>query len=157
MSALPQSVPTAHGKSYLSVMVNADRIAWIPFVLPGTFWKPLYLDDDSGGATFLLKVPLGHSAAKHKHFAYVEAYVVQGGFSYPNEGAVAQGDYIREPGGAVHEPVSEGTEDLILFVVARSGIQGVNPDGSLGSVLDNDVLYECATSGNQHHHLRQKR
>lgn len=136
-------------------MVNVAAIDWAPFALEGTFFKPLHLDDASGRATFILKIPKGCKAEMHKHLASVEAYVIQGGFSYPGEGRVAAGDYVWEPGGVTHEPASEGDEDLILFVVAHGPVQGVNQDGSLGGVIDNDVIYMFAKNANQHAHLRK--
>ncbi|MEM6851134.1 MAG: cupin domain-containing protein [Pseudomonadota bacterium] len=142
-------------KEHVSQMTNVSEIPWLPFALEGTFFKPLHLDDASGRATFLLKIPNGYKAEAHKHLASVEAYVVQGGFSYAGEGAVSAGDYVCEPGGVVHEPASEGEDDLILFVVAHGAVQKINDDGTPGPVLDNDVIYEFARRGDQHHHLRQ--
>lgn len=137
-----------------SGMINVDAIEWAPFPLPGTFFKALHLDDDSGRATFLLKVPAGSKAQMHKHLAAVEAYVVQGGFSYPGEGSVRRGDYVFEPGGVSHEPAPDGDEDLILFVVAHGAVQGIEPDGSPGGVIDNDLIYAFAREAGQHRHLR---
>ncbi|MEM8752132.1 MAG: 2,4'-dihydroxyacetophenone dioxygenase family protein [Pseudomonadota bacterium] len=137
-----------------SQVVHCGEKEWIPFALPGTFFKPLHLDDNAGRSTFLLKVPAGCPAPMHKHLAAVEAYVIQGKFGYEGEGIVAAGDYIFEPGGCVHEPIAGDDEDLILFVVAHGGIVGVNEDGSFGGVVDNDVHYECAAAGGDADHLR---
>ncbi len=138
-----------------SEMISVAAIEWAPFALQGTFFKPLHLDDASGRATFILKIPNGSQSEVHKHLASVEAYVIQGGFTYPGEGTVKQGDYVWEPGGVVHEPASEGEDDLILFVVAHGPVQGVTADGSPGGVIDNDVIYAFAKNANQHHHLRR--
>jgi anti-sigma factor ChrR (cupin superfamily) len=135
-------------------MINVEALEWAPFALPGTFFKALHLDDDSGRATFLLKVPAGCRTDMHKHLAAVEAFVVQGGFSYPDEGSVRTGDYVFEPGGVAHEPAPDGEEDLILFVVAHGAVQGIEPDGSPGGVIDNDVIYALAREAGQHRHLR---
>jgi quercetin dioxygenase-like cupin family protein len=140
---------------HMSKMINVADLQWAPFPLPGTSFKGLHLDDASGRATFLLKIPAGMKADAHKHLASVEAYVVQGGFSYPGEGTVRAGDYVWEPGGTVHEPEGEGGEDLILFVVAHGAVQGVNPDGTPGGVIDNDLIYEFAKAAGQHQHLRR--
>lgn len=139
-----------------SMMINVDRMTWAPFPLKGTFFKLLHLDDDQGKATFLLKIPSGNVAEIHKHLAAVEAYVVQGGFSYPGEGSVRAGDYVYEPGGMVHEPAAEGDEDLILFVVAQGPVQGVNPDGSPGGIIDNDLMYRFATEGGDVSHVQRR-
>ncbi len=141
-------------KPHLSQMTNVSKMEWAPFALKGTFFKALHLDDPSGRATFILKIPHDAKAEMHKHLASVEAYVIQGGFTYEGEGSVSQGDYVWEPGSCVHEPSPDGDEDLILFVVAHGPVQGVNPDGSPGGVIDNDVIYEFARAANQHHHLR---
>lgn len=101
---------------------------WAPFPLPGTFFKPLHLADNAGRATFILKIPQGCKADVHKHLAAVEAFVIQGGFSYEGEGSVRAGDYVFEPGGMVHEPAADGEEDLILFVVAHGPVQGGRTD-----------------------------
>jgi anti-sigma factor ChrR (cupin superfamily) len=138
-----------------SVMINTAAIPWSPFPLNGTFFKLLHLDDDQGKATFLLKIPVGCVAEVHKHLAAVEAFVVQGGFSYPGEGTVRAGDYVYEPGGMVHEPASEGGEDLILFVVAQGPVQGFNPDGSPGGLIDNDLIYEFAAAGGAAQHVKR--
>ncbi len=146
--------PGAPAQKRPSKMINVDTLEWASFPLRGTFFKALHLDDDSGRATFLLKVPAGCKADMHKHLAAVEAFVVQGGFSYPGEGRVRAGDYVFEPGGVAHEPAPEGEQDLILFVVAHGAVQGVEPDGSPGGVIDNDLIYEFARKAGQHHHLR---
>ncbi|MEM9168811.1 MAG: 2,4'-dihydroxyacetophenone dioxygenase family protein [Pseudomonadota bacterium] len=137
-----------------SKMIRVGDLEWAPFPLEGTFFKPLHLDDDNGRATFLLRVPAGSKADMHKHLAAVEAFVVSGGFSYPGEGSVGAGDYVFEPGGVVHEPAPDDDEDLILFVVAHGPVQGVEPDGTPGGVIDNDLMYQFAMDAGQHHHLR---
>lgn len=136
-------------------MVKVAQMPWSPFPLAGTFFKLLHLDDDQGKATFLLKIPAGNAAEIHKHLAAVEAYVVQGGFSYEGEGTVHAGDYVYEPGGMVHEPAAEGDEDLILFVVAQGPVQGVNPDDSAGGIIDNDLMFQFATDGGAADHVRR--
>ena len=145
----------AETKGHGSIMLDAAKIPWSPFPLKGTFFKLFHLDDDQGKATFLLKIPAGSVAEIHKHLAAVEAYVVQGGFSYPGEGSVRAGDYVYEPGGTIHEPASEGGDDLILFVVAQGPVQGVNPDGTLGGLIDNDLMYEFATNGGAAGHVKR--
>ena len=152
-SATQKSAMAAKGHG--SIMINTAGIPWSPFPLTGTFFKLLHLDDDQGKASFLLKIPVGCVAEVHKHLAAVEAFVVQGGFSYPGEGSVRAGDYVYEPGGMVHEPASEGDEDLILFVVAQGPVQGVNPDGSPGGLIDNDLIYQFATAGAAAGHVRR--
>lgn len=143
-----------HRPEHQAQMINVNDLEWIPFPLEGTTFKPLHLDDASGRATFLLRVPAGNYTDPHKHLASVEAYVVQGGFSYPSEGAVTAGDYVWEPGGVTHQPGAEGDDDLILFVVAHGPVQGINEDGELAGVIDNELIYEFAKAANQHHHLR---
>jgi anti-sigma factor ChrR (cupin superfamily) len=142
---------SAAQKSDGSIMVNTGTLEWVPFALPGTTFKLLHLDDHQGKATFLLRVPAQQAAPVHRHLAAVEAFVVQGGFSYPDEGSVGPGDYVYEPGGMVHEPKSEGEDDLILFVVAQGPVQGIEPDGSPGGLIDNDLIYEFAKAGNVDH------
>lgn len=155
-AATSENMPAAPGErtGKPSRMINVDTLDWIDFPMPGTTFKPLHLDDNAGRATFLLRVPAGGYTEPHRHLSSVEAYVVQGGFSYPGEGTVKAGDYVWEPGGVTHTPGSDGDEDLILFVVAHGPVVGVNADGSPGGVIDNDLIYEFAKAGNQHHHLR---
>lgn len=137
-----------------SKMLDVSALHWAPFALPGSFFKPLHLDDASGRATFLLKIPAGSAAEAHKHLASVEAYIIQGSFSYPGEGSVKEGDYVWEPGGVVHEPAADPDEDLIMFVVSHGPVQGVSADGSPGGVIDNDLIYAFARDAGMHHHLR---
>lgn len=135
-------------------MTDVSSLEWAPFALPGTFFKPLHLDDASGRATFILKIPAGVTAEAHKHLASVEAYVIQGSFGYPDEGEVRAGDYVWEPGGIVHAPTADANEDLILFVVAHGPVQGVDADGVPGGVIDNDMIYHFAREAGQQRHLR---
>ncbi|MEM7569649.1 MAG: 2,4'-dihydroxyacetophenone dioxygenase family protein [Pseudomonadota bacterium] len=148
------TMPAPKLSDHHSKMLDVSALEWAPFALPGSFFKPLHLDDASGRATFLLRIPAGEAADAHKHLASVEAYVVQGSFSYPGEGSVKAGDYVWEPGGVVHQPKSDPDEDLILFVVAHGPVQGVEPDGTPGGVIDNDLIYEFARRADMHHHLR---
>ncbi len=136
-----------------SRMLDVGQLEWAPFAMPGTTFKLLNLDNSSGRATFLLRIPAGLKVDPHKHLGSVEAYVIQGSFSYSEEGSVHAGGYVWEPGGAVHQPIAEGDEDLVMFVVAHGPIQAVDPDGALGGVLDNDLFFELARAANQHAHL----
>jgi 2,4'-dihydroxyacetophenone dioxygenase len=156
--ALSQTAPAPDPrKMHGSIMITTESIPWIPFALEGTFFKPLHLDDDQGKATILLRVPAGAPAAIHKHLAAVEAYVVQGSFSYEGEGSVGPGDYVYEPGGMVHEPIADEGCDLILFVVSQGSIVGIQPDGTLAGIIDNDLIYELALAAGAHRHLKRNR
>lgn len=156
-TATVTKIESAKPKSHGSIMVNTEKIPWLPFPLKGTFFKPLHLDDEQGKATILLRVPAGQGAEMHRHLAAVEAYVVQGSFSYEGEGTVRTGDYVYEPGGMVHEPIASGPEDLILFVVSQGPVVGVGQDGGLLGIIDNDLIYDLAKAGNAHHHLKRNR
>ena len=47
-----------------------------------------------------------------------------------------------------------GDQGLVLFGMNYGAIHGINPDGSLAGVVNQDFYYDGAFQQNTHHHLK---
>jgi len=135
------------------VFIDPATIPWTPWVIEGTFFKLMHVQEESGGFTMFLKVEAGNEAPVHNHVGAIEVYVMEGAFSYEDDRGEA-GYYGYEAAGAVHMPESPG--GTIMFAVAHGPLSGFNPDGSVAGIVDGRALYEMAKANNAHKHLHRE-
>lgn len=132
------------------VFTDANVIPWTEWVIEGTHFKLLHLQQESGGFSMMLKVDAGNEAPIHEHIGAVETFVIEGEFGYGDDRG-RTGCYAYEPAGIRHEPTSPtGT---IMFAVAHGPLVGYNPDGSIAAVIDGRAMYNMAKANNAHGHL----
>lgn len=133
--------------------IKLDAIPWTPWVMEGTHFKLLAINELSGGFSMLLKVDPGVQAPVHAHLGSAEAYLVEGGFYYEADDPGCAGDYTYERGGSVHQPVSH--EGCVMFAVTHGPLAGCNPDGSVSAVVDCRLMLKLAeASGTADHVVR---
>jgi quercetin dioxygenase-like cupin family protein len=84
-------------------------------------------ENETGGATILLKVAAGAAYPMHSHPGGEEAYVLSGR-AVIGGATLEAGDYLWTPPNGVHELRAE--EETLLFINAPSGIEMVSDCGS---------------------------
>jgi anti-sigma factor ChrR (cupin superfamily) len=138
---------TPHRKVFL----DPDTLPWLDWVMEGTHFKLLNINELSGGFTMLLKVDPDIKAPVHHHIGGIEAFVTEGEFGYGADDRGGVGSYVLESGGSIHEPDSPG--GTTMFAIAHGPLVGYNEDGSIAAVIDARMMYELAVAGNAADHI----
>lgn len=138
-----------HGKDF----VNLAEVPWTPWVMEGTHFKLLAINELSGGFSMLLKVDPGVQAPVHGHLGSAEAYLVEGGFYYEEDDPGHAGYYTYERGGSIHQPVSP--QGCVMFAVTHGPLAGCNPDGSVSAVVDCRLMLQLAEANAAAAHVVQ--
>ena len=149
----PGAVHARYGTTFAdgSELVHAADIPWTPWGMPGTSFKLLHLDDDTGLMVFLLRVEPGTVAALHKHFGAAHAFTLSGWWGYADR-YVRAGEYLKEAGGVSHMPLV-GPEGTTMLAFGFGPIAGIGEDGSVLGVIDNDWMHEAARANGAADHI----
>jgi anti-sigma factor ChrR (cupin superfamily) len=129
---------------------DTSKLPWVPWVMDGTHFKLLNIDQKTGGFTLMLKVDPGNEAPVHGHIGAVEAYVLSGGFAYDEDGG-GEGFYVYEAAGARHMP--DSPQGSIMFAVVHGPLVGYNEDGTVAAIVDAKMMYEMAAAHGVAGHL----
>ncbi|MEM8750788.1 MAG: 2,4'-dihydroxyacetophenone dioxygenase family protein [Pseudomonadota bacterium] len=130
---------------------RTDKIDWKPWVMEGVHYKLLSLDDKNNGFTCLLKVEPGTVAPVHHHLGAIEVYVLEGEIYYEEADKGGPGDYIYEPAGDIHRPVSPA--GCVLFCVFYGPIAGLDDDGNIAGIVDAKLMRAMANEHGVAAHL----
>jgi 2,4'-dihydroxyacetophenone dioxygenase len=122
--------------------IDVAALPWTPWVMEGTHFKLLAINELTGGFTMLLKVDPGVQAPVHAHLGTAEAYLVEGGFYYEADQPGHAGCYTYERGGSVHQPVSP--QGCVMFAITHAPLAGCHPDGSIAAVVDCHLMLQLA-------------
>ncbi len=133
------------------VFFNPENLAWNEWVMPGTYFKLLNINELTGGFTMILKVDPGITAPVHHHIGGIEVYVIEGEFGYGDDDRGGVGSYAIESGGSIHEPTSPG--GVTMFAVVHGPLVGYHEDGSVAVVVDGRFMYEMAQKNNAADHI----
>jgi len=131
--------------------IDANTIPWTPWVMEGTHFKLLAVNELNGGFTMLLKVDPGTKAPVHAHLGSAEAFLLEGGFYYDANDAGQAGCYTYEAGGAVHEPVSP--QGCIMFAVSHGPLGGCDAQGQVNAVVDCRTMMALAEAAGAVDHV----
>ena len=137
-----------------SLIVRTKEVPWTPWGMPGTHFKLLHCDDNSGLLVILLKVDPDNLSGVHKHFGAAHAYILDGGFGYEH-GEVFEGDYLLEAGGISHQPFT-GPRGVTMLGFIFGPLGGLAEDGSLAGVLDIDWHFQAAKANGAADHIHRK-
>lgn len=140
-------------KLHSPAFYDVDKLPWLDWVMPETWFKLLNVNHFTGGFTLLLKVGPNNLAPVHGHLGNVEGIILQGGFGYGADRG-RPGWYIREPGGINHIPDTDG-DGVIMFAMVGAPLVGYNPDGSVAAVVDAKMMYQMAAAGNAADHIEK--
>ena len=130
---------------------DSNTIGWKDWVMAGTYFKLLNINELTGGFTMLLKVDPDVPAPVHHHIGGIEAFVIEGEFGYGEDDRGGVGSYVLESGGSTHEPTSPG--GVIMFAVVHGPLVGYNEDGTIAAVIDGRFMHDLATKNNVADHI----
>jgi quercetin dioxygenase-like cupin family protein len=136
-----------------SAFFKQDDLDWTPWVMEDTWFKLLAVNPVNGGFSMMLKVGPNNVAPIHGHIGLVEGYILEGGFAYEDDWGHA-GDYVCEPAGINHKPVT-GPDGMMMFAVTHGPLTGYNEDGSVAMVLDGKLMYEMAFAAGVADHIEK--
>lgn len=110
---------------------HPDQLEWLPWAMPGAFFKLLHADASTGRFTLMIKFAPGAQAPIHRHLGAVEGYMLEGGFYYKDEPErpFNAGCYLYEHDGAVHQPISP--DGGIMFAVFHGAVEGLDDAGNV--------------------------
>ena len=104
-------------------MFDLSSIEWRATRHDGVFIRFLRRDEQTGGATVLIRMRPGRGYPAHRHIGVEEVLVLQGGYR-DQKGVYRAGSYIVNEAGSAHHPVAlDGTEDCVMLAVAHGGIE----------------------------------
>ncbi|PCI34429.1 MAG: hypothetical protein COB54_01180 [Alphaproteobacteria bacterium] len=130
---------------------DANNLPWSDWVMDGTYFKLLNINELTGGFTMMLKVDPEVTAPVHHHIGGIEAFIIEGEFGYGDDDRGGVGSYVLEAGGSIHQPDSPG--GVIMFAIAHGPLVGYNEDGSIGVVVDARLMYGLAQQNNAASHI----
>ena len=115
---------------------HTGRLPWLPWAMPGTHFKLLHADPDSGRFSLLIKFDPGVVAPMHLHVGAVEGYMLEGGFHYHDQPDLRfdAGTYLYESAGAQHQPVSP--QGAVMFAVFHGPVEGLDANGQVSGRID---------------------
>lgn len=102
---------------------------WVEWAMPGTSFKLLNANRETGMFSILIKVDPGNTAPLHKHVGAVEVLILEGGFYYVDDPQIKfnPGDYLLENDDAIHQP--ESPNGCIMMAFFHGPLEGVDDDG----------------------------
>ncbi|MEM9706844.1 MAG: cupin domain-containing protein [Pseudomonadota bacterium] len=130
---------------------DTNDIPWAPWVMEGTWFKLLHLNNETGGWSMMLKVRPGQKAVIHHHIGSIEGFMVEGEFGYGEADRGAAGAYVYEAAEALHTPNTES--GFTMFTVFNGPIAGYDDAGRLSGIVDQDVMLQLARDHNAVQHL----
>ncbi|VAV91139.1 hypothetical protein MNBD_ALPHA01-1806 [hydrothermal vent metagenome] len=132
-------------------LFDPGTLEWTDWVMEGSYFKLLNINETTGGFTVILKIDPGIKAPVHHHIGGIEVYVIEGEFGYGDDDRGEAGHYALEAGGSIHAPSSP--DGVTMFVVVYGSIVGYNEDGSVAMVIDGRFMYDLAVKNNSADHI----
>lgn len=96
---------------------SAAKMEWVKLELPGVWVKPLFVNEETGYATAMVRLEPGTVYPSHVHSEPEELFVIEGEIEVHGQ-IMRAGDYCRAEPGTVHK--SAFTKSGGLFLVSSS-------------------------------------
>lgn len=144
VAALPEPVHFPYGSHYFdgSTSARPDDAPWLEWAGPGTYYKLLHLDADTGFMVFLLKLDPGIPGVVHKHYGAAMGYVLEGDWGYADRW-FTKGTFFKEAGQLSHGP-DVGPEGSVVLAFGFGPITFFDDDGGILGIVDQHMMYERA-------------
>lgn len=123
-----------------------DQLDWNPWVMEGVDYKLVSVDDRTNGFSIFLRVAPNTVAPVHRHMGAIELLVLEGDLTYDGVDIGRAGDYMFEPSGDVHRPMSPS--GCILFAVFNGPIAALDDDGNIAGIVDGVTMRAMARAHN---------
>ena len=114
-------------------LVPTKKVKWVG-IGSMTSYKLLWLSDETGAWTMLVKAKAGAVNAKHRHLGPADFFVFEGQIDYEG-GSATTGDWIYEPAGAIHAATSHPIDTVYLANV-RGPLELLDENDEVLHVLD---------------------
>ena len=149
----PPPVESAYGKIHFDGSTQADPtdMPWLEWAGPGTYYKLLHLDADSGLSIYLLKVDPGVPPVPHKHHGAAIGWNLAGGWGYSDRWFPAN-TFFKEAGALAHAPLV-GEEGFVMLAFGFGPIVFYDEQGNILTILDQHALYERAEAAGCADHI----
>lgn len=146
------TVPITTQSAKFPEFVRPSDLEWTPWLLDGTYFKLLSINERTGGYTVIVKVDANNASPPHMHIGDAEAILLEGDMGYLDGPRAQAGDYIREYAGVIHAPDSK--TGMTVFLVMHAPIVGYLPDGTIAAVVDARMMYNLAKAAGQADHIK---
>ncbi|KAI3550029.1 hypothetical protein CABS01_10473 [Colletotrichum abscissum] len=95
--------------------VHCNSLEWLPLA-PKIWIKLVKLTHNTGSYTVIIRAEQGGVLPRHRHEESAEIYVIKGNGNHPQTGHFAQGDYVSERKGAIHDALVFHNEVEMLMI-----------------------------------------
>ncbi|KAF5486960.1 Acetylacetone-cleaving enzyme [Colletotrichum siamense] len=103
-----------HGGQDAGSTVNCNTLPWLPLA-PKIWIKLVKLQPATGAHTVIIRAEPGGVLPPHRHIEAAEIFVLKGTGDHPQTGHFAEGDFVSESKGAVHDPLVFEVETEMLM------------------------------------------
>lgn len=108
--------------------IHCNELPWLPLA-DRVSVKVIKLMPETGGYSVIIKADEGGVLPRHKHLGPAEIFILKGAGVHPQTGAYAQGDYVSERDGAVHDALTfEVDTELLMISSGPSAFLAPNDD-----------------------------
>ncbi|KAK1849822.1 cupin conserved barrel [Colletotrichum chrysophilum] len=124
--------------------IHCNDLRWLPLA-PKVWIKLVRLSPETGSYTVIVRAEKGGVLPRHRHIESAEIYVIRGDGKHPQTGHFAQGDYVSERKGAVHDPLV--FEDEVEMLMMSNGPSAfIDDEGRELFLMDVSMLQHLADS-----------
>lgn len=121
--------PKAEGHASLpelaSRFVDVDALPWEHAQFPGVEYKTLFVDQESGVMTVLLRMAPGARLPDHEHVRIEQTYVLEGKL-VDDDGVVTAGNFVWRPAGSRHSAHTPEGGLMLAFFLKPNKFYGQN-------------------------------
>jgi quercetin dioxygenase-like cupin family protein len=130
---------TTDMKALETLHLDSSALPEVPFIpySEDVKIKLLRIDRASGQLCLILKGPPGARIGRHKHYGSVILYTISGAWRYLEHDWIArEGDFIFETASSSHTFVTEGDEQVEVFVIVDGALEFQDDDGNPMAIED---------------------
>lgn len=118
--------------------IHCDELPWLPLA-DRISVKVIKLVPETGGYSVIIKADQGGVLPKHKHLGPAEIFILKGSGVHPQTGVFAQGDYVSERNGALHDALTF-EEDTELLMISSGPSAFLSPANDVMFMMDIPML-----------------
>lgn len=124
--------------------VHCNDLKWLP--LASNVWiKLVKISTETGAYTVIVRAERRGVLPRHRHIESAEIYVIRGDGKHPQTGHFAQGDYISEQKGAVHDQLVF-EEEVEMLMMSNGPSMFIDDEGRGLFLMDIPMLQGLAKS-----------
>ncbi|KAL0934392.1 cupin conserved barrel [Colletotrichum truncatum] len=122
--------------------IHCENLKWHP--LASKVWiKLVKLSPETGTYTVIIRAEKGGVLPRHRHIESAEIYVLRGDGNHPQTGHFAQGDFVSERKGAIHDPLVF-EEEVEMLMMSNGPSAFIDDEGRDLFLMDVPMLQRLA-------------